>query len=581
MPGPIIERPPQRIDSSLTNNAGGQVGVTQSPPQSNYQVKQAELRADYVSGSGFLWIAKYIRSLPHYIDDITRDLGTHTYEKMLTDPQVASCIRLLTIKIIEDGIQLDPAIKSQNTQPTPQEESITADIDQAKKENDQEAEEAELASKICDWCADNLDNLARPFQSVLYEMLEGALTGGNKVGEEIWELKTDDDDKVRLHLKDIKTKPRETTAYVVDAYMSLIGLLAMIPGQGWPIQTGTIVGDPKYQPNMLPKEKFFILTWNGKGNDPRGTSLCRCVYTPWFMKINLWTEYAKYLSQFASAMVVGKTAQGAQPMPEMDSQGNPIPGGALIKPEDQLRVAIEELRNGAAIALPFGTEVQIQPPQGQGNAIFNAAIQLCNQEIAHGILCQALATEVAPHMSRAASQSQQTVLDEVIVQERMNLAKAIKQQILYRMVLYNWGRDVADKYTPNVRAVQTEARSWAKDAAAISTLVMSKYVDPSQYPELDAILGLPKRDPEALQAMIDANMAALKMQASGGMPGAAPPGGQPPTDQTAGGAGGLGTQAGMPGQGDQSGAGYPDPWGASEFSEAGGDEDFFKVMTAA
>ncbi len=558
----LIERPPQSIDSTITNNSGGQTPVVPAPPQNNWETKPAQLRADYVSGSGFLWLAQYIRSLPHFIDDITRDLGTVTYEKMMTDAQVNSCIRLLVIKVIEDGISLDPAIKAEsNSKPMTQNESISSSTDMATEEDQEKIQEAEFSAKVCDWCSENLDNLQRPFQTVLYEMLEATLIGGNKVAELIWELKPDDDGEVRLHLKEVKTKPRETTAYVVDAYMNLLGLLAMIPGQGWPIQTGTIVGDPKYQPNMLPKEKFFILTWNGKSTDPRGNSLLRPIYVPWYLKVNVWTEYGKYLAQFASAMVVGKTAQGAQPMPEMDSQGNPIPGGALIKPEDQMRVALDALRNGASIALPAGTEVQIQPPQGQGNQIFSSAITLFNQEIAHGILCQALATEISPHQSRAATTSQQGVLDEVIVQERTNLAMAIKQQILYRMVLYNWGRDAADKYTPSVQVVQTEAHSWAKDAAAIAALVTSKYIDPSQYPELDAILDLPKRDTATMKAMIDANMATLKTQETGQPPGGAAPGmGQPPSDQSPGGAGGLGMPTGLAGDTSSSGDGYPDPW---------------------
>lgn len=519
------------------------------PAQANYDIKSAELRAEYVSSTPFLWFANYVRALPHYIDDITRDLGTKTYENMMTDSQINSAIRLLSIKIIEDGIQLDPA-KNANSGQTPPKQGldITSRMIPGQELDDAEAD---LANEICVWCQRNLDNLDRPLMDVLFEMLMASLAGGNKVAEEVWELRDDHDSGVpRMFLKTLKPKPRNTTAFVVDSHLNLIGLLGIITGQAWTVQAGTFIGDPTKMPNMLPKEKFFILTWGSKDGDPRGSSLLRCCYTAWWLKCQLWGEYGKYLANFASGKYWASTHPSASPLPETDAVGNPVPGGRLVSPEEKLQKVLEQFANGGVMVTAAGAMVNQLQPMGQGNAIFNAALQFLNSQITHGVLCQALATEAAPMQSRAASQAHLTVLDSVIVQERMNLAKAIRSQILYRMVLYNWGREIADRLTPQVRAVQTESRSWARDAGAIATLVSCKYLDPAQYPELDAILGLPPRDPNTFKATIDANLAAIKQQGGAappaGVPGAAGGGVPSSPDSIPGGAGGLGTPVGMP-----------------------------------
>jgi hypothetical protein len=175
----------------------------------------------------------------------------------------------------------------------------------------------------------------RPFLDVLYEMLD-ALAFGNKIAEQIYDLDRDDDGKPRLFIKALKIKPRVSTAFVVDAYQNVLGVLALLPGRGYPVVTGSVIGDPSKIPNLLPREKFAIFPWNAHDGDPRGTSLLRAVYNPWWLKIQVWGEYAKYLAQFAGPSLIGYTAPGQVAVPPMDALGNPIPGAPLITPEQAM-----------------------------------------------------------------------------------------------------------------------------------------------------------------------------------------------------------------------------------------------------
>jgi hypothetical protein len=60
--------------------------------------------------------------------------------------------------------------------------------------------------------------------------------------------------------------------------------LTAIPGTYMGLD-GSIPVDPKETPNLLPREKFAVLSWNSHNDDPRGRPLLRRVYVPWWEKI--------------------------------------------------------------------------------------------------------------------------------------------------------------------------------------------------------------------------------------------------------------------------------------------------------
>ncbi len=601
------------LDRSLASppDAAMPVGLppVEPPPQRTWHTKPASIQAEYVSGGGYIFLANYLRSLPHWIDDTTRDLGEDLYERMLLDAQVSSAVRLLKLAALSEGVRLDPAVEddtpewddgadpeeiTEYDQPIPldgppvkppapgepgaplggppgapgapgappgepgadgeggpdgppgadggpPEEPMTPErkleealLAEEKMERERKRVEAKLAKEICDFCTDVLENLdGRSFIDTLYEMLD-AVAVGNKVAEQIYDMGKDMAGKTRVILKALKIKPRNSTAFVVDAYLNVIGLVAILPGRGYPVTVGTVMGTPDKIPNLLPRAKFAVLTWSAKEGDPRGTSLLRPVYNAWWGKMQMMGEYLKYLAQFAGPSLVGYTAPGAVSVPQTDSLGNVIPGAALITPEQAMLSALLAFKSSTVIALPNGTKVEPITAGGNGEA-FKSAFTQFNGEISKGILCQTLATEEGVHQAKAASETHQDVLDLVINHVKLVLARMVRHDILKPLVQYNWGEDAARRLTPKVTLASTEKHNWAKDASALSALVSSQYLDKSQYREMDARLGLPKRAPgseaQAPEGGPEGGPGGPGMPGAppGGLPGmpGAPPGGLP------------------------------------------------------
>lgn len=407
-----------------------------------------DLTKEYVAGGygtsmrGF--INRYYRTLPQYIDDTTRDLGADLYERMMNDAQVSSCVQLVKLAAIADGYTIRPAIDDR-TDPNHQQASV-----------------------IADYCIHCLENLPKPFNSFLYEMLD-AIALGNKRAEKVYEA-----DGGQLILKDIKAKPRWATSFVVDPFNNLVGLLPY-EASGRSVDTAN---------DVVPREKFCILTFNPTDNDPRGHSILRPAYNSWNFKIQLWPEYLKYLAQFAGPSLVGTLPENAQKRTE---------SGTTITPQEDMGNALEQFKNGSYIVLAHGSELDALNMQGEG-ASFRNAFDLLDRQIAKAILLQTLATEEGLHQTRAASEVHRGLLDFVVIHARQALEAMIEFDVLYHLVLLNFGPDAARKFTP--KAIIGEAKKdWHRDVEAVSKLMQAGYVDPGQLAALDERLQLPNRAP--------------------------------------------------------------------------------------
>lgn len=455
----------------------------------------AELAQEYVAGGAYAWYSRLARALPPSIDDITSDFGDDLYERMLLDPTIAKCVIIFKASVLEDGVDLNPAIKD-DTDP-----------------------DYELATTIRDEAEAMLDALDTSLDDVLWNMADH-LALGNVVAEQRYDLRRGNVEKRDLlQLVALKPKPRRTYAFVVDAYMNVLGLLGQRPGESNPYM-GQIALDLASTPNLLPREKFAIATFRPRNSDPRGTSILRPAYDPWWRKRQLLPEYLKYLVQFASPSIWGTTPEKAQTQPPLDALANPTldSGGSLnppftpgadlplttdpfgqnpqptgtytLTPEQQLLRAIMEFRNGTGAAFAYGTELHALEMQGNGEAHLRAKAD-ADRDIIGAILTQTLATEEGQHQARAAAQVHQDVLDTLIRQGKRGIVRMIRRDILRPWVLYNWG-EKAQHLVPAVSLGKTEPQDLAPLITAMGSVGYT--IHPSQEPEIDEILNLPVRD---------------------------------------------------------------------------------------
>lgn len=438
---------------------------------------RARLQREYVSGGRASWSPTGMQALSWAIDDIAGDLGDDIYERMLVDPQIAACITTLKAGILDEEVELGNPIE------------------------DEDAPEFVTAAAIVAFCERVLAELQLPLQDILWDMLD-AIPLGCRVAEQTYRLAEDwprlPDGAVPLVLDRLTVKPRRATAFVVDTTMRVVGLIGAPPGRERPEHVGMVQPE-----NVLPRAKFAVLTFRPRNNDPRGTSILRPAYNPWWLKVQVWPEYLKYLTQFAGPSMWATTPEGAEAAPEYDVNGVEV-AGSEVTPEQALLRTLQDFRNGTAAAFPAGTELHpIHPPTG--TSPFIEAISLFNREIVHSILHQELATMEGEHMARAAAQTHQDLLTVLVRELKDMVERMIVRDILRPLVAYNFGPE-AGALVPTVSLGRVEQQDMTRFMGAVATLFGAGYFTPSQLTALDRLLGFPVRQADE-QSMADARTA--------------------------------------------------------------------------
>lgn len=442
---------PERI-----NSAPGSPDGTIKPITGDAVTVKAKRGTEYIAASGSAYYANYWRSLPWSIDDLTATEGADLYERMQTDDQIAATVTTFKASVLEDGAHVNPAV------------------------TDQDDDGYAQAVKIQDDCETLLENLCPSLDDTLWDILGGVATG-YKIAEIVWDDATVNGTQKQT-ISGIKVKPRESVAFVVDVFNNVVGFLARIPGVSFPVQQGTFLLAGQAIENMLPREKCAVYTFRPVNNDPRGTSILRAAYNPWYLKMLIWKEYLKYLVQCASPSVIGTTS-------EMQlGYVNPTTGATA---EQEMVDVLIQLQNGTAVAFPYGSDVTPLIMNESGGASFQEAIGLFNKAMTTAILNQTLATmEGAPQTRQGSSAVHQDVLSTLIRQGKKGVERMIRHDILLPYVKFNYG-DAASLLTPFVTLGTTEQQDKATLMASYASLGYA--LDASQYPAIDDELDMPVR----------------------------------------------------------------------------------------
>ncbi len=423
----------------------------------------ADPTKEYVAG-GALWLTNYLQALSWAVDDITIVFGDDLYDRMARDPMIAACLNIVKSGTLNGGVNVVPAI------------------------DDKDADGYARAVEIATACDKMLDDLTPSLDEVLWNMMD-ALAYGNKVAEQVY-----DDGDVNgfagLVLTSIKVKPRRSTAFVVDSYRNVVGLLGLIPGDsaslvGW----GAIINDPETQDNLFPREKFVVLSWRMADSDPRGTSILRPAYTPWTLKVEMWTEYRKFLTQHASPVPIGfaDTSSGLV----YDGENNLVPA------QQAMLNGLKAHHGGAALAFTKDDRVEtLFNPSGGDN--FLAAFGLFDAQMSVAVLNQTLAqgAQTSAH-SLAATSVHEHTQDDIIAHAKMMIPKMLRNDVARPWVRYNFG-DAAIPLTPRFSLGQSEPQNFADDMVALAKAGYT--VQPSQFPGISRKYQLPEADPAEIEA---------------------------------------------------------------------------------
>lgn len=418
------------------------------------------LSREYVAGGGWAWYGQVARTLPNAIDDVAADFGDDIYERMMFDPQVAAVTQIFKASILESGLTLTSAVRSRSEP------------------------DYELAAEIAAEAEHMMAEFDGTLDDILYNLLD-CVAFGNKVAEQTYRMQgARKDGRQILVLDKLKVRPRRATVFAVDIYLNLVGLLIRVPPNASP-WSSTMMFGPQDEPfNLMPPHKFVITNFRQKDNDPRGSSILRPAYSPWWRKQQIIPEYLKYLSQFAGPSIYGIVGPNTTPQPDGS--------GGQVTAEQVLVAALQNFRNGTAGAFANGTEINTILMNGDG-AAFLRALDHCDQQITKAVLTQELATEEGKHMARAAAEVHQDVLDTLVRQGKHGFARQFRNQLFKRWVSYNWG-DSAIHLAPRVGLGQAILREQPALWTSVSQMQNAGYLAPSQYQALDQMIGLPVRD---------------------------------------------------------------------------------------
>jgi phage gp29-like protein len=159
--------------------------------------------------------------------------------------------------------------------------------------------------------------------------------------------------------------------------------------------------------------------------------------------------------------------------------------------------ALMTMKNGTALAFPFGSKVDVLANASDGGAFLDA-IALYDSMIVKSILSQTLATEEGEHQARAAASIHQDVVDTIVRQSKRAVTRALTWDVLRPWVAYNYGIEAARTLTPKATLGHAEEPDLPVLWTAMASLQTSGYLAPSQYTTTDSLLNLPPRLPAEL-----------------------------------------------------------------------------------
>ena len=449
------------------------------PPEASRTQREEEYAAAQVG------LAAYYRSLPMWIDDLTRGLGDDLYARMGLDDQVFSSTRNLVRQVLADGLTIRPAVDDRDD---PLYEAAREAADRA------EAMLGDLSA-----------GLPQSMDVILQEALLIAMGMGHKVFELVYEPAEDG----WTDLARVKSKPRRSTAFVVNPYNDLVGMLVRLPGMALPALAS--VTDLRSMP-ILPLDKFAVLTHLMEDSDPRGNSLWRAAYARWWEKLQVARDYMRYLGQFAMPSLAGEMPPTNTDEPATDIYGNPGSGSGI----SQAQAFVNQLvafRNGSAMAHPNGAKVYTVFAASTGEA-FWAALDRCDRQIDKVISGQVLASQEALHGTRAQSKTHQDTAGHNLPYYRGLLEDWLNRQILRRWLRLNLGPEAARVLCPKATLTKVEEQDKGEMMRDFSTGYTAGLVKPSQLPFVHEQLGLPPALPEELTPPTEGALALA--QAKGG-----------------------------------------------------------------
>ncbi len=187
-----------------------------------------------------------------------------------------------------------------------------------------------------------------------------------------------------------------------------------------------------------PADKFFVFSYNEEFGNRFGVSDLQAAYTPWFLKDVVWKFLARYLEKFGSPLIKGSVPRTAS--------------DAEIK---EFEALLQNIINATEITIPKSStgdefDISFLESQRTGGSQFVETIDSADARIARAFMLPRLFGYTKETFgSYALGKKQIEIFTKVITEAACQLEESINNQIISKLVGYNFQTDEAPKFSFN------------------------------------------------------------------------------------------------------------------------------------
>lgn len=468
--------------------------------------------------------------LSNTIDDVETEVSFRAYDKMENDSTITKIKQILVTSVLADDLQFAPGST---------EEQVGA-------------KEYETYVQVMELCERTISGLDKPYRDTMQQLFGNSIKYGHGVAEVEFEYRRDapssnpkkdvpvkgrlssmwsgfsnwwkgnkleaaeedngsgtiskpvlSGEKTRLMPSGIKVKPRNSTRFVVDDFMNVLGLAPANKakaGLKWD--------------EIVDRDKFLVLTLNKQDEDPRGRSLYRPAFNWWNIKSQLPAEILRFILEESVPKAVGTLPPDMPAFEfERDSEGNIVYDDPDTKKIPRMKTGaesfkgqIEGFRSGSGAVIPHGATLKPykQGLTGTGDAaIWPVLMKVLKNEMEESVLLQTLAQSEGEHQARSASEQVAEVLYNLVFWIRWQISMVTLIDLCSVTVRMNLG-EWALRYMPLISLGDFVRRDWVSELDALSNAYFQGFIDDSQRAELMSWLNMPKPGPSRQELGLEA-----------------------------------------------------------------------------
>lgn len=429
-------------------------------------IAKVDPEKEYLSGGSRLPLRGGYASVANRALRITENSGPELADLMLTDEKIGGSVRTIKDGILSQGMQI----------------TATVQIDPEDTPDDLTESDLRTAFEVEDHCERAWRGLKNSRIEFLRKMLD-AMAYRTMLAEVVRTVAASGPDEGTYLLERISVKDAGTWSFVYDAYGNVRGI------QGYTLSPA----GQGVQRKIFPREKFVILPWLPRGSHPYGQGLMTEVYNPWNYKVQFFPKLWEYGEMFASPTIHATTPEDAESRIPYAADGTILSDDEkAVPPTVALHRELESfLRNRSRlITTPFGATIEFKTPAGNG-AFFQMVLSMLDAAIVYGMHNTTMTLGMQGKRSNdTGAASGQDLLGLVISYGKWALKEMLYRDLWHPHVAYNFGPEVADRFTPEVSFGMTNPEDFSRNSNSITRMYAAGMIVPEERTDALRFLGL-------------------------------------------------------------------------------------------